>query len=350
MKKIFTLILLCSIILGVSAQTKVLYLGYGKTTMTGTGADPFLAWLQTQTSTYTVDTCISVTACTMTYATAVARKSTNGCSDYDIVVMSDCLDGKKCSTLTASVITKPCLFNKLFAMSSGRLNMGTPQNMTSGPLYIYVPTDQRSVDIFSGITIPSDGRITIFNAYTDDYASTTATASTVGIQVVQDGTYTLSPTTGMTVYGQDTSSLYHGVSLFKLAANTQMYYGSTTGQAYTVPMIGVGFNYGSMWLTGNFTDAGLQILKNSMTILASTSTDVKSSEATQLKIANEGNNVYTVYLGASQKTVASVYSLTGALVSQQSVNSNMVTIDLSGKPAGIYIIKVGGISQKVVVE
>jgi hypothetical protein len=343
--------------LGANAQKKVLYLGYNKASMiTTNGRDSLLLWLKSIPSVFTVDTAIDVTNYKGTYAAAVAAKSTNGASDYDLVVISDCLDGKKCSTLTASVITKPLLLNKLFAMTSARLNMGTPANMTSGPLYLRVPAGEDTSKIFTGITIPESRAITIFNTYTDDFGATGLTGSTAGIQVITDGTYTLNPTTGMEILGRDTVSTTYGISLFRLAANTQMYYGTTAGQAYTVPIIAVGFNYGAQYLKGNMTTNGLRILQNSVYILAGLDpsnvnviTAAPQIKNPKLSILRNGNQ-FQIQFGKVQKTDVSVYSATGVLVSKKLVNADNTTIDLTGKAKGVYIIKAAGLTQKVVVE
>jgi hypothetical protein len=361
MKKIFTLIILCTLFLGANAQKKVLYLGHNKTTMSSTtGSDTLLLWLKSQPTVFTVDTTIDITNCHSTYAAAVAAKSTNGANDYDLVIMDDMLDGTKCATLTPAVLTKPVVMIKTYAFTKGRLNMGTPADILSGQLYISVPDGKQTSAIFTGITIPSNNRIVIFNSLATDLG--VSTSGTKGVSVINDTTFAVTPASGLEVFGRDTLSKLTGMSLFKLQANTNMGYMATktstplAGQTYTVPLIVVGFNGGALWLRKNITTDGLRILQNAVYIQAGLDpaeinkiTATPQSKVSKLAVLRSGNQ-FQIQFGKSQKTEVSVYSATGVLVSKKLVNADNTTIDLTGKAKGVYIIKAAGLTQKVVVE
>jgi hypothetical protein len=362
MKKIFTLFILCALFLGTTnAQKKVLYLGVHKTTMLDScGVDTVLLWMKSIPTVLTVDTTVDISSGNANYATQIAANSTNGVNDYDMVIMNDQLDGKRCSTLTAAVITKPCLMNKLFAMTSGRLNMGTPANITSGALYISVPAGAETSNVFTGITIPADRRIKIFNKYTTDFGS--VTGGTNGIQVINDTTFAVAPTTGMEVLGRDTLGSLTGISIFRLDANTNMGYMAkktstpAAGQTYTAPMICLGFNAGAIWRRGNLTVDGLRIYQNSIYILAgldpaNVNQDVLASQAKASKLAITCNgNTFQINFGKVVKSYVTVYSTTGQLVSKKAINADNASIDLSAAAKGIYILQVNGLTQKVLVK
>ncbi len=64
-----------------------------------------------------------------------------------------------------------------------------------------------------------------------------------------------------------------------------------------------------------------------------------------------GDNSYKIFLGQSEQLDVTVYAVNGAIVYQQSIDSDEMAIDLNGFTPGVYIVSANGLhSAKVVVK
>lgn len=350
MKKLFTLLVLVSLVLTAGAQKKVIYLGGGRDDMaTADGRDTLLYVLKHDAH-FSVDSAVDYND---------APYAWPDLTSYDVVILSEYLDGKKCSTFVASVCTKPLLMMKIFSWTKERLCMGTPTDVGGGAMATHVQAGKETNAIFTGVT-PIGDSIKIFNSQCSDIGSLTGTGK--ALQVITDGTYTATPADGVEVLAKATNAAGSvlGMNIFKLAPGTQVKTSTAStlypdGQTYASTVYGFGFNGGCIWKRNNITKDGMRIIKNAVYILAGLDPALATSAPTtkvssNLTVIPRTGNYFEVQLAKSQKVELAVYNMTGKLIERSQINGNSTIVDLSKQAKGIYIIKVAGMNRKVLVK
>jgi hypothetical protein len=353
MKKIFTLFVVCAMVMSLNAQLKVGYYGLNKSA-TGTAAmdagaqnDPVLAMLQ-------ADTKLTVT---VNLVNATGDAAPAGWNDYDVVILQESIGSANqlVKDLNLLAVTKPYLINKSYAFKAGSLfttgtgsgkEASTDGTTVAGASYSYkVETGAATNDLFKGCSIVND-TINIFKYLSNDLGVTTGTAAFKGLNYATGVT-----STGGTLLASPYN--FPAASPVAICVSTFLSGGTIASSTFTNKVITLGMNYGAICAGTtatvpytNISNNGLTIWRNAVYILGGLtvpnySVSSQIAKTAKLSYIRNGNQI-TVNLGTPQNATVSVYNLGGSLIAKKVVNSNMAIIDLDGKANGIYIVKVSG--------
>jgi hypothetical protein len=335
MKKIFTLLFFIALSIGLFAQIKI---GYINAIATPYPEDSVLKIIQ------------SVPNTTVTILTAqTTAQNVNYYSNYDIIVLAENVASSNVEALalkdTLKKANKPYLNFKMFMYGKGSTGntwkiMGgaanCPISNTANDSMIVIPSAYKSHSLFNGITIPEDGRIQVIKKIGQDgwvtanvdpkergmqaaIFSASYTYADKGIVLARPGSYK-----GI---GFDTAFI-HEITADKYLAIGIFGGPPTTGTSPKILPI--------------LTADGYQIVKNAVEYMK-TFIPTKVSSLTKSKIIyfQNGNNIQ-IDLSAEQKSIVSIFTLSGKLIYKKAINSSVFNYDFNGKSKGIYIVKIEG--------
>ncbi len=270
MKKLLLLCLLGGLFMGVNAQIKVGYVSRTKTmdaAATPQDNDPVIQMLKAAGN-YTV-----------TYIPSDGSTQIDGLANYDVIVIQESFGSgdailKPGASLSLASIPKPFLYNKMYALRSGRaLASGSGTSAESPALSIAVEAGAMSNPLFDGCT-KNGNLITVLNGTFSDTGST--------------GTKSLNYNTGNVISVSSTllaqpSGITNAIFFINdVPAGTTIDSETTKSR-----MITMGMNYGALCANGgtNITADGLRIFRNAIDILGATTSGLVNNE-TLLKVIN----------------------------------------------------------------
>lgn len=273
-------------------------------------------------------------------------------SQYDLLIIQESFGGadavlKPAGILGISKLTIPVIYNKTFALRSGRAmttSAATAADVTD--LSITIPASKQSHPLFTGINLTS-GSIAIFNSgYSDTGAAgTKSLQKSTGIELTTTGT-NLALVTGVAEGDQ-------AIVLNDIPAGTK--FGSTAGEAILPSrMFTFSMNFGAICGNNgtNVTADALKLWQNAALILTGQSLGTNENTLADNSVSvspNPTSGLVTVN-SADKVDAITVYDTTGKQVAASKTNS----VDLSGQASGVYFLKAqtekGTSSKKVVVE
>lgn len=274
-------------------------------------------------------------------------------SQFDLLVIQESFGGadnvlKPAGILGISKLTIPVIYNKAYALRSGRAfttSAAAPADVAD--LAITVPVAKQSHPLFTGVTF-TNNTVAIFNAQYTDLGATPGTKSlqrVSGIELSATGT-NLAEVTGATVADQ-------AIVLNDIPGGTT--FGSSNELLpASSRMIAFAWNFGAICGGNgtNITADALKIFKNAALLLTGQSLGTNENALADNSVSvspNPTSGVVTVN-SASAVTAITVYDTTGKQVSVSKTNS----VDLSNQAKGVYLVNVqtenGATTKKVVVE
>jgi hypothetical protein len=340
MKKtlLFAVSIVVASILSLNAQKKVAYITFQKT-MDATGTtvqnDPIIQMLS-------ADPNLAVTVKVLT--SVLATDVIADLSTYDVIIVQESFAGgaamlMPAGALALKTIPKPFIYNKSYALKSGRaLTTSSAAGGKEATACLSITPIAPTNDLFKACSTGTSGEIVLFNALMTDTSVPTGTATTLKAlnystgNVVSGATTILANPTTLNTDGTPVA-----ISFNDVPAGTSIDSEVTLARA-----IFLGMNFGAICgNTGkNITSDGLTVWRNAVYILAglpvpstpaSLPTGVKNPTTT-LGIT-QTSKIITVktqdYLNLS------VYSVSGQRISQ--VTGNTISIDNLNK--GIYVLR-----------
>ncbi|MFA5046659.1 MAG: hypothetical protein WC542_12100, partial [Paludibacter sp.] len=267
MKKNYVLLLM-SLVLSVSlmAVKKVAYVTFQKTmdaSATTVQNDPIIKMLS-------ADPNLLVTV----KVTATKTDVISDLSDYDVIIVQESLSGdagilQPAGSLALKTIPKPFIYNKSYALKSGRaLTTSTAAGgkEATACLTITVQPTALTNDLFKACTIGASNDITIFNALMTDTSVPTGTATTLKALNYSTGNVLSNTTTILAVpTNLNTDLTPVAISINDIPAGTVIDSETTLSR-----MIALGMNFGAICgnAGNNITSDGLTIWRNAVYMLA----------------------------------------------------------------------------------
>jgi hypothetical protein len=339
MKKLFTLLFAAFIALGICAQTKIAYIN--------TTADAY-----PEDTIYKIITAIPNTTVTVLLAQGSAQPASRY-ADYDIVVLAENVGSSVAEAVslkdTLKKANKAFLNFKMFMCGKGTAPntwkaMGaaanSPISNTANDTVAVIPSASLTHPLFNGITIPGDNKLKIIKKLgMDGWVTTDVDPKERGFQsVIFNASYTY--TTG-TVLARPES--YKGIGFDSACIH------EIKDDKYLAIGIFGGMPKSATKFVPVLTEDGYQIIKNAIPYLVSLNTSINKTKANDFLLIAHGNQ-FEVKLTKIQKTELAVYNITGRLIERRQINGDNAIIDLTGEAKGIYLIKVSGMTQKVIVK
>jgi len=346
MKKTY-LALFLSLVFSVTAMAdakKVAYVTWDKTMATDattSANDPIIQMLS-------ADPNLQVTVKVVDAAAAIDDLAT-----YDVIVVQEAFSSSAAilqttGSLALKSIPKPFIYNKSYALKSGRAlgtSSATGGKEAGSTLSITVEASALTNDLFKACTFGSNNDISIFNALTKDDGLLGDALSIKAINY----------STGNVISGSSTilaqpSVLNADGSAVAVCIN-DIPAGSTIDSETTLSrMIAISMNFGAICANGgtNITDDGLTVWRNAVYILAGLtvpSTKATLPNASAVNAPNDfsalsfdGKSVYN-----TNSSVVNIFNVAGKLISTSSDKE----INMSNFTKGIYIVKTNSNTLKV---
>jgi len=279
-------------------------------------------------------------------------------SQYDLLIVQETFSSsanilKPDGLLGIKNLTIPVIYNKVYALKSGKGNITTTSGAGDATdLAVTIPTANKSNPLFTGITFSGDD-IAIFNAQAADDGVAGGTKSLQygsGLELTTTGTC-LATLASQTI-SPDTS-----VVINDIPGGTQFGTATTDVLPSTSRMIAFNMNYGAMAYGDgtNLTANALKLWENAALILTGqlgTSLGVKENKTAAISVSvypNPTSGVVTVNSDSAVETITA-YDITG----KQVASSNSDSVNLSGNASGLYFLQIqteaGSATKKVIVE
>ncbi len=283
---------------------------------------------------------------TLHVVTDVTENSPVDISPYDVVVIQESFGGgdkilTPAGPLALTKLNKPTLYNKTYALKTGRaLTAGGSATGAETPSIYTLTVDpaNQGNDLFKGITF-TDNAFQVLVTGSDDFGalgtSTKALNYATGVEL-NPAVPLLALPTGVTAAPT--------VCVNDIPANT-----SVGGEVIPARMITLGMNFGAICASGgkNITAWGLTLWRNAVYSLAGLTVPNTPVVITGIRpdVANRNIKVYPnpakdrVYINVDRPTQIGIYSITGSLMMMQKVESAGDPVDVSHLPGGLYIVK-----------
>ncbi|MFT3753119.1 MAG: T9SS type A sorting domain-containing protein [Paludibacter sp.] len=197
---------------------------------------------------------------------------------------------------------------------------------------------------------------------TDNSSHPLAAGLTGDVKLVADGTTSanniylnalIAPVTGIipiaTVKSDATKNVVFGIETGSTLNCTNATYPMTKT---TKRVANIGFHVSCI---NNLTESAYKLVEAAIEwTTATVTTDIILVNKDKFSLTIDGHNKFKINLNAPQNSLVSVFSLVGKLVYSTNANTVEALIDLSGQPAGIYVVKINGDklsgAKKIVVE
>lgn len=263
-----------------------------------------------------------------------------------------------------SLLNKPVIYNKSFTFQNGRAISSTAPAapLDTKNLGVTVVAGKETNPIYSGITIPGNNSIPLFNALSTDLGLLGDATSIKSISVVNNLEISTAGTLLATI-PEANPGTNNSMLINHIPAGTQIGTDALDKLA-TKDMITFTFNFGTIAAGNgtNVTNEFLTIWRNAAYILTGqtvpttlylnpalgTKENTLASDSVSVS-PNPTRGVVTVNSASAVKAIT-VYDATGKQVSTSKTN----TVDLSNQAKGIYLVQVqtenGSTTKKVVVE
>lgn len=331
MKKLFTILLMFALIVGINAQTKkvkVLYVTKVKTMDASAGPDTLLGILK-------VDARLSVTVWTNVNSLPLI-------DTFDVVVLSEAVGSGDPAAIQLKGVNKPFLNMKIYAYKNTTWNFGVPADPNgnapnNAAKYLVVKQGKENHPLLNGVTL-TNGKVQIFKRLAADDGGT---SKYKGLNYAYGLISTPSSLVDIgkpdtTISGQDDMTCLHIINDQNAVWNQV---------AISKPYICIGYNYGAICADGanNLTEAGYKIFRNAVEILiAPFLTNVKENSLPQVNAYGAKGEIR---IFVDKPSVVSIYSYDGRLI-QKSIIQKEAFIPTK---AGIYMVNVAGVGTKKVV-
>jgi len=267
MKKTLLLAIMLVSIFSVQAIVKVAYITFQKT-MDGSGTtvqnDPIIQMLSADPN-----LAVTVNVLTSVAATDVIPNITS----YDVIIVQESFAGAApmlmpSGALALKTIPKPFIYNKTYALKSGRAlttSSAAGGKEATACLTITVQPSALTNDLFKACTIGTAGEITLFNALMTDTSVPSGTVTTLKAINYSTGNALSGASTILavpTILNTDASPV--SVCINDIPAGTAIDSETTISR-----MITISTNFGAICGTAgkNITDDGLTIWRNAVYIL-----------------------------------------------------------------------------------
>jgi len=379
-KKIVFLLIMLLVTLApmqMNAQKKVAYINFSKTTMVSTAS-------QTGSATVTGSDAITRMLKATGFDVTVFACDANGkdlatnvnvdteITGYDLIVIQETWGSSAAAIKQAgilairklSLLNIPVIINKSFTFQNGRAISSTAPSavVDTQNLSVTVVAGKESNPIYSGITIPGDKSIKLFNALSTDLGLLGDATSIKAVSVVNNleisTTGTLLATIPEAAPGANSSMLINYIP-----AGTQI--GTDANdKLVNKDMVAFTFNFGTIAAGDgtNVTNEFLTIWRNAAFMLTGRTVPttlfvpvlgVKQNSLIDNSVSvspNPTSGVVTVN-SASEVQAITVFDTTGKQVLSE---SNTITVNLSNQAKGVYLVQVqtenGSATKKVIVE
>ena len=320
MKKTLLLAIMLVSIFSVQAIVKVAYITFQKT-MDGSGTtvqnDPIIQMLSADPN-----LAVTVNVLTSVAATDVIPNITS----YDVIIVQESFAGAApmlmpSGALALKTIPKPFIYNKTYALKSGRAlttSSAAGGKEATACLTITVQPTALTNDLFKACTIGTAGEITLFNALMTDTSVPTGTVTTLKAINYSSGNTVSGASTILavpTILNTDASPV--SVCINDIPA------GSTIDLETTLSrMITISTNFGAICGTAgkNITDDGLTIWRNAVYILGGLPVP-----ATKATLPSIGTGVNTLN-NSSEVISVDYYNVNGIKVLDPTVLTNGIFV------------------------
>jgi uncharacterized protein YjdB len=286
---------------------------------------------------FNADANLSVTTC---YVTDITAAATFDFSPYDAVVIQESFGGGDAilfpnNALGFNKIVKPCLYNKTYALKTGRglTAAGSAQGTEKpGVLAITVPSAKQNNDLFKGLTFTGDS-VVMFNAGSTDLGAAGTKALNYGKFVLLSSSNTLLADALPHLAAVDSQI----VCINDIPAGTLIGGVSTdatkkkdTIRARTITM---GMNFGAICYNNgkNITDANITIWRNAIYSLSGLS--VPSTPVTRLtsvEVTSSATSISTLKGTLQLGTTVLPSNATFTGVYWSTSDSALATVDANG--------------------
>jgi hypothetical protein len=341
-----------------SLPKKIAYLTFDK--VMGTGA-----------SAVDKDTIIGMFNKDKNFALTVLKDDGNGSSavdlsQYDLLIVQETFSSsanilKPTGLLGIKNLTIPVIYNKVYALKSGKGNITTTSAAADvTDLAITIPTANKTNPLFTGINFSGDD-IAIFNAQAADDGTSPGTK---GLQYGSGLELTTTGTCLATLTSQTTSSADTSVIINDIPGGTQFGTATTDVLPATSHMIAFDMNYGAIANANgtNITTNGLKLWQNAAYILLG---QIPPATLYTAPLTVKENNIESISVTVSPNPTSgivninspsaisgiNVYDISGRkILSANKTNS----VNLSGNTSGIYFIQIqteaGSVTKKIIVK
>jgi hypothetical protein len=237
-------------------------------------------------------------------------------------------------------LTKPTLYNKLYAFRSGRaISDGSTATgaETEGVYTITVDSANRSNTLFSGITF-TDGKAQLFTVGSTDEGK-------------NDNSRLKALNYAMNVNGVSGTLLAYPTGSTPSIAFNDIPAGTTIGDQKTqARIITFGVNFGALCRDkgANITSENLTLWRNAVYMLAGLTvpttpvTGIKQQPVTapEINVYPNPTSSYIQVNGMAANAFIRIFDVTGKVVFNGKANANEMSIDLSSCTPGLYLLQV----------
>ncbi|MDD3321283.1 MAG: T9SS type A sorting domain-containing protein [Paludibacter sp.] len=338
MKKTLLILLAVVCVINVQAVKKVAYVTMNKLTMTTTATSPsndaIIQMLK-------ADTNLDVTVKVVESSDVITDLA-----DYDVIIVQESFNSgdailKTTGSLGINSIPKPFIYNKTYALKTGKAITTSPAAAVEGATpKLTVQDGATTNDLFKACTITANEITVLVDPTTD-----------LGELGLTNSIKYLNYTTGNVISGASTLLAQpSGVTNAAVSIN-DIPAGSTIDTETLISrMIAISMNFGAISANGgkNITDDGLTIWRNAVYILAGLtvpSTKATLPNASAVNAPNDfsalsfdGKSVYN-----TNSSVVNIFNVAGKLISTSSDKE----INMSNFTKGIYIVKTNSNTLKV---